>query len=86
MLARVLDQQVRALLGGATGAIRPELAPFHEALTSADRPGDVTDLPSRSGGVAAAQLVAVPQSIEALFSSCGIPRDSDGGSVTLHRP
>ncbi|WP_055632853.1 hypothetical protein [Streptomyces griseoruber] len=34
----VLDQQVRDLLGDATGALRPELAPFHEALTSAERP------------------------------------------------
>ncbi|MFK0114019.1 site-specific integrase [Streptomyces sp. NPDC091217] len=34
----VLDQQVRDLLGDATGAIRPELAPFHDALTSAERP------------------------------------------------
>ena len=34
----VLDQRVRDLLGDGTGAIRPELAPFHEALTSAAAP------------------------------------------------
>ncbi|MFJ1818679.1 site-specific integrase [Streptomyces sp. NPDC088139] len=33
-----LDQQVRDLLGDTTGAIRPELVPFHEALTSSERP------------------------------------------------
>ncbi|MFI2207907.1 site-specific integrase [Streptomyces sp. NPDC020192] len=37
----VLDQKVRSLLGDSTGAIGPELAPFHKALTSAERP-DVT--------------------------------------------
>ncbi|WP_331763202.1 site-specific integrase (plasmid) [Streptomyces sp. NBC_01590] len=34
----VLDQKIRDLLGDSTGAIGPELAPFHEALTSAERP------------------------------------------------
>ncbi|WP_177235527.1 hypothetical protein [Streptomyces sp. MUSC 14] len=34
----VLDRQVRGLLGDATGAICPELAPLHEALTSTERP------------------------------------------------
>ncbi|MFI5772835.1 site-specific integrase [Streptomyces sp. NPDC051658] len=34
----VLNQQVRDLLGDATGVIRPELSPFHEALTSSERP------------------------------------------------
>ncbi|MFB7501705.1 hypothetical protein ACFC09_44875 [Streptomyces sp. NPDC056161] len=34
----VLDQQVRDLLGGSDGAIRPELAAFHDALASAERP------------------------------------------------
>ncbi|MET9388509.1 site-specific integrase, partial [Streptomyces sp. NPDC002928] len=34
----VLDQKIRDLLGDSTEVIGPELAPFHEALTSAERP------------------------------------------------
>ncbi|WP_344597620.1 site-specific integrase [Streptomyces violaceusniger] len=34
----VLDKKVRDLLSDSTGAIGPELAPFHKALTSAERP------------------------------------------------
>ncbi len=34
----VLDQRIRGLLGNDTGTIAPELVPFHEALTSAERP------------------------------------------------
>ncbi|MCX4581214.1 site-specific integrase [Streptomyces sp. NBC_01571] len=44
----VLDQQVRDLLGNATGALRPELAPFREALTSAERPDVAIAWVSRS--------------------------------------
>ncbi|MFI6360577.1 hypothetical protein ACIBJF_50585 [Streptomyces sp. NPDC050743] len=34
----VLDQRIRGLLGNDTGTIAPELVPFHEVLTSAERP------------------------------------------------
>lgn len=34
----VLDRQVRDLLSDVTGALRPGIASFHEALTSAERP------------------------------------------------
>ncbi|MEU5105199.1 site-specific integrase [Streptomyces sp. NPDC021354] len=34
----VLDERIRDLLGNDTGTIGPELVPFHEALTSAERP------------------------------------------------
>jgi hypothetical protein len=44
----VLDQQVRDLLGDATGAIRPELGLFHEALMSAERPDVAVAWVSRS--------------------------------------
>lgn len=45
----VLDQQLRRLLGAsAEEAIAPELAPFHEALTSAERPDSALAWISRS--------------------------------------
>ncbi|MEU9167677.1 site-specific integrase [Streptomyces sp. NPDC048420] len=45
----VLDQQLRRLLGAsAEEAIAPELAPFHEALTSAERPDTALAWISRS--------------------------------------
>lgn len=37
----VLDQKVRDLFGDADGRIRTDLAPFHQALTAAERP-DIT--------------------------------------------
>ncbi|MER6356602.1 hypothetical protein ABT186_33535 [Streptomyces sp. NPDC001634] len=44
----VLDQQVRDLHGDDAGTIRPELGPFHEALTSAERPDVAVAWISRS--------------------------------------
>ncbi len=35
----VLDQKIRGLLGDQNGAIRPDLAPLHQALSSVERPG-----------------------------------------------
>ena len=34
----VLDQKVRSLLGDRAGAVRPDLAPLHQALSSVERP------------------------------------------------
>ena len=34
----VLDQKIRGLLGDRAGAVRPDLAPLHQALSSVERP------------------------------------------------
>ncbi len=34
----VLDQKIRSLLGDRAGAVRPDLAPLHQALSSVERP------------------------------------------------